>query len=354
MRKLLKRAAIGLGFLAVVLAGLFAWVYVSTPAPAPLPATVDSDATLPQITFNGHVFHSETFGDSANPTLIVLHGGPGGDYRYLLGLQALADRYFVVFYDQRGGGLSTRDGASALTAQDMVDDLDAFAAYYSPNQPVTLIGHSWGAMLAAAYIGQHPERVSQVVLAEPGALTNAAMASFQTHFASVLDADLILRIAPVYIEALHLADDRERVDYIGARQAELWAEDEANPYHCPGRPLNQPTWRVGATATDAIQSSARRADGQVDMALFSANAGRFTRPVLFLASACNDWLGEALQRQHAALFPSAEVVVIPDAGHLMFNDNPKDSLAAVRAYLGAAADDPSVWAAAGGRDGWPR
>lgn len=333
MRNLLKRTAIGFAFLAAVLAGLFAWVYVSTPAPAPLPATVDTDATLSQITLGGHVFHSETFGDPANPTLIVLHGGPGGDYRYLLGLQALADRYFVVFYDQRGGGLSTRDGASALTAQDMVDDLDAFATHYSPDRPVTLIGHSWGAMLAAAYIGQHPERVGQAVLAEPGALTDAAMASFQTHFASILDADLILRIAPVYVEALHVADAGERADYIAARQAEFWAGDEANPYHCPGRPLNQPAWRVGAAAAGAIQGSARRADGQTDMALFSENAGRFTRPVLFLASACNDWLGEALQREHAVLFPSAEVVMIPDAGHLMFNDNPEDSLAAVRAYL---------------------
>ncbi len=333
MRNLLKRTAIGVAFLAAVLAVLFVWAYVATPAPAPLPATVDADATLPQITLDGHVFHSETFGDPANPTLIVLHGGPGGDYRYLLGLQALADRYFVVFYDQRGGGLSTRDGASALTAQDMVDDLDAFATHYSPVRPVTLIGHSWGAMLAAAYIGQHPERVSQAVLAEPGALTDAAMAAFQTHFASILDADLILRIAPVYIEALHVADGSERADYIASRQAELWAGDEANPYHCPGRPLNQPAWRVGATAAGAIQGSARTADGRTDMALFSENAGRFTRPVLFLASACNDWLGEALQREHAALYPSAEVVVIPDAGHLMFNDNPEDSLAAVRAYL---------------------
>ncbi|MBL8095926.1 MAG: alpha/beta fold hydrolase [Anaerolineales bacterium] len=338
MLKSLKRAAVALTFLLAVAAGLIAWAYVTTPAPAALPATVDVDPALPRIALEGRLFHSETFGDPADPTVIVLHGGPGSDYRYLLGLQALADRYFVVFYDQRGGGLSTRIGAEGLTAQDMVDDLDLFADHYSPDRPVILIGHSWGAMLAAAYIGQHPERVSQVVLAEPGALTDEAMQAFQAHFASIMDADLLLRIAPVYIEALHIADGGERADFIAARQAELWSSDADNPYHCPGRPMIQPAWRVGATAGAAIQSSARTPAGLTDMSLFSANADRYPRPILFLASACNTWLGEDLQRQHASLFPVAEVVVIPAAGHMLFNDNPEASLAAVWAYLESAAE----------------
>lgn len=338
MRNLLKRAAVALTFLLAVTAGLIAWAFVTTPVPAPLPATVDTDPTLPQITLDGKTFHAESFGDPANPTLIVMHGGPGADYRYLLGLQALSDKYLVVFYDQRGGGLSTRIAAETLTAQDMVDDLDLVTDHYSPDRPVILIGHSWGAMLAAAYIGQHPERVSQAVLAEPGALTDETMQAFQAHFASIMDADLLLRIAPVYIEALHISDGVERVDFIAARQAELWSSDADNPYHCPGQPMAQSAWRVGATAGAAIQGSARTPAGTTDMSLFSENADRYPRPILFLASACNTWLGEDLQRQHASLFPAAEVVVIPAAGHMLFNDNPAASLATVRAYLESAAE----------------
>ncbi len=338
MRKALKRAAVALSFLLALTIGLIAWAYVATPAPAALPATVDTDSALPRITLDGKTFHSETFGDRANPTLIVLHGGPGSDYRYLLGLQALADRYFVVFYDQRGGGLSTRIGAEGLTAQDMVDDLNLFVDHYSPDRPVILIGHSWGAMLAAAYIGQYPERVGQVVLAEPGALTDETMQAFQAHFTSIMDADLLLRIAPVYIEALHISDGVERADFIAARQAELWSNDTDNPYHCPGQPMAQSAWRVGATAAGAIQNSARTPAGITDMSLFSANADRFPRPILFLASACNTWLGEDLQRRHANLFLAAEVVVIPAAGHMLFNDNPEASLTAVESYLEATAE----------------
>jgi pimeloyl-ACP methyl ester carboxylesterase len=36
-------------------------------------------------------------------------------------------------------------------------------------------------------------------------------------------------------------------------------------------------------------------------------------------------------------FPSAELAVIPDAGHEMFAENPEESIAAVRAYLNAPA-----------------
>ena len=42
---------------------------------------------------DGYAFHAETFGGPANPPVLVVHGGPGGDYRLLLGLQALADQY---------------------------------------------------------------------------------------------------------------------------------------------------------------------------------------------------------------------------------------------------------------------
>ena len=33
---------------------------------------------------NGVTFYAEAFGDPASPAAIVVHGGPGGDYRYLL------------------------------------------------------------------------------------------------------------------------------------------------------------------------------------------------------------------------------------------------------------------------------
>src|SRR5262245_39567974 len=72
-----------------------------------VPKTVDEDPSLPSLEISGTRLHLETFGTPGNPVVIVLHGGPGADYRSLLPLSALADDgFFVVFWDQRGTGLS--------------------------------------------------------------------------------------------------------------------------------------------------------------------------------------------------------------------------------------------------------
>src|SRR5687767_1729721 len=100
-----------LGKLLVALAA----TVVQGPAPASpsVQPTLQRDPSLPRVELNGYAFHSEHFGAPGKPVLIVLHGGPGADYRYLLGVKALADDYQVVFYDQRGTGLSPRVPAAS-------------------------------------------------------------------------------------------------------------------------------------------------------------------------------------------------------------------------------------------------
>ena len=146
-----------------------------------VPKTVAEDASLPSIEMNGSQFHVETFGNPANPVIVFLHGGPGGDYRGLLrmserfGGYSLTDEYFVVYWDQRGAGLSKRVGKSELTIEQYTADLDALIDHFSPGRPVFLIGESWGGMFAARYINQHPQRVAGAVLIEPGPLNGATM-----------------------------------------------------------------------------------------------------------------------------------------------------------------------------------
>jgi proline iminopeptidase len=114
-----------LGFVMAALAGLFLLAYLLLEPPAEVPATVASDPTLPRVVLEGVPFHSEVFGQPTDPVVIILHGGPGGDYRSLRGLRSLADHgYQVVFYDQLGSGLSPRVPAEELTLQGAIDDLD--------------------------------------------------------------------------------------------------------------------------------------------------------------------------------------------------------------------------------------
>ena len=73
-------------------------LYFATSGQYPVAATVVDDTSLPQIEVNGVRLHAETYGNPTHPVIIVLHGGPGGDYRSQLSARSLADSNFVVFY----------------------------------------------------------------------------------------------------------------------------------------------------------------------------------------------------------------------------------------------------------------
>ena len=173
-------AALGLAGLAV------ATLYARARGDYPVLPTVADDPSLPALEIEGYRFHAETHGDPTNPTVIVLHGGPGADYRSLLALSELADTHHVVFYDQRGAGLSERVPAESITASVMLDDLGRIADRFSPTDPVSLIGHSWGATLAAGYMRQHPDRVAAAVLAEPGYLDPAEYDLWQQRYDALM------------------------------------------------------------------------------------------------------------------------------------------------------------------------
>ena len=57
-----------------------------------VPKTVDQDASLPSISVNGALLHSEAFGPAGGTMVVIIHGGPGSDYRGLLTTKSLADQ----------------------------------------------------------------------------------------------------------------------------------------------------------------------------------------------------------------------------------------------------------------------
>src|SRR5512143_629901 len=85
----------------------------TTPAPAPdetfveLPA-VNGDATLDR-TIRVAYEHAEPSGDSRAPTVVLLHGSPGGKHDFQHVLPELARRYRVIVPDLPGFGASEHD-----------------------------------------------------------------------------------------------------------------------------------------------------------------------------------------------------------------------------------------------------
>lgn len=183
-----------------------------------MPQTTAYDPELSRTVVDGYPFHTEVYGNPELPPLIVLHGGPGNDFYYLKNLVELKDSYHILFYDQRGSGLSPRADLSQETFVDTyLNDLNRFVQIHGKGKPVRLIGHSWGAMLAAAYISRHPHKISHVVFVEPGILNRESAIEFYSTLKKLFGGpSMIFRIIPTIAASLFVTqeDGYERMDYV--------------------------------------------------------------------------------------------------------------------------------------------
>ena len=81
------------------------------------------------------------------PTLVLVHGYPDSASVWKDCAEALARHYYVVAYDVRGAGRSSRPRRVADYGLDyLVQDLKAVIDAVSPNKPVHLMGHDWGSI----------------------------------------------------------------------------------------------------------------------------------------------------------------------------------------------------------------
>jgi proline iminopeptidase len=118
------------------------------------------------LTDDGVRLHYQLLG-SGPDTLIVLHGGPGLSSAYMAqDLDLLSRNHALIFYDQRGAGRSTvLTDSTRLRLADHIRDLEAVRGHFGLTR-VTLLGHSWGAGLAAHYARAHPDRAARLILVD--------------------------------------------------------------------------------------------------------------------------------------------------------------------------------------------
>lgn len=275
-----------------------------------VPLTVEKDGSLPAININGSMFHAETFGNPADKMLVILHGGPGSDYRYLLNCKEFANQgYYVVFYDQRGSGLSKRHDKKEYSIQLMIDDLQAVIAHYriSPSQKIFLLGHSWGAILAAAYINQYPSAIRGVVLGEPGGFKWQDIKDYVNRARDFRFTSEALNDA-LYPDQFITGKENEHaiLDYkLGLLGATDAAKD--NP---TGNGAVLPFWRAGAVVNKALFDIGEREEPD-----WTTNLQQFTTKVLFAYSENNKAYGQAHAQRVSTAFPNVQLERIDEAGH---------------------------------------
>ena len=266
------------------------------------------------------------YGQAGAPTLLVLHGGPGAHHDYLLPqMLELSNDYELVFYDQRGGGRSKTDDRTPITWQTHVADLDAVIDELHID-PLSLVGYSWGGLLALLYTIEGAARrvqhePSRLVLIDPAPVTREFRREFESEFSARQNSAAVAKLR----DDLAASGLRDRdPDAYRQRAFEL---SVAGYFADPTLAHDLTPFRV----TGRVQQSVWDSLGDFDL-LASGVLSSLAMPTLIvhgrqdpipLASS------EAVAREMGA-----SLVVIDGAGHVPYVEQPAQLFDAVRTFLG--------------------
>lgn len=254
------------------------------------------------------------------PQLFLLHGGPGGDHASFKtqATSELRDVAQLVYMDHRGSGRSAVADSQTYTLDENIDDLDALRDYLGLER-ISILGSSYGGMVAQGYAIRYPERVANLVL----------VATAPSH--RFMD------------DAKRILEERGTPDQIRVCQP-LWdatfeSEDQLLEYYKVMGPMY-------STAFDLAKFEEGWGRGIRNYQQLNLGFGGFLKtfdftgqlhtipcPTLVLAGA-KDWICAANHSEEiASRIPRAHLKIFDKSSHSIAADEPDEFLAAVRGFL---------------------
>jgi proline iminopeptidase len=287
--------------------------------PRPIPAPREEGFT----TTTGSPLYWVSYGRSNAPKLLFLHGGPGADHCYMLPqMLQLGDRYDLLFYDQRGGGRSKSDSRDPITWRTHVEDLGAVVTEFGL-EPLSLVGYSWGAMLALLYTieqRKNPHLVppARLALMSPAPMTIEYRRAFEAEFNRRQQDPEILRMR----EELARSGLREK-DPAAYRQR-AFELSVAGYFADPTKARDLTPFRV----VGKVQQSVWESLGNFD--LIGDLVGIKTPSVVIHGRDDPIPLASSVEASRAI---GTDLVVLDDCGHVPYVEQPKHLFSALDTFL---------------------
>jgi proline iminopeptidase len=260
----------------------------------------------------------------AGVLLICLPGGPMQDSSYLGELGGLSAHRRLIMVDPRGTGQSAiPEDAASYRCDRLVDDVEALREHLGLDR-LDLLAHSAGANLAALYVARHPRRVGKLALIAPSTMAVGITVTGEARRETALL--------------------RKDEPWFGAAFAALEAIIAGNATDDSWKaidPFFYGRWDAAAQAHQAAQDGHRNheaaafgAEGAYDPRATRAALAAFNAPVLLLAGEVDLNTMPSVVAEFAQLFPNAEFVVQPGAGHFPWLDDADRFVASTATFLG--------------------
>ena len=130
-----------------------------------LPAVEQARVNLPTLG-DKRVITYRTAGDERAPAIVLLHGIGSSSAGYRAQLAALSSSHRVIAWDAPGYGQSSPFAISTPAATDYADALMALLSALGIAR-ATVVGSSWGSVIAATFAARYPSATHALVLSAP-------------------------------------------------------------------------------------------------------------------------------------------------------------------------------------------
>ncbi len=253
-------------------------------------------------------------GDEKNYPMFVLHGGPGLDHTEMHPyLDRLSDTFRLIYVDLRGNGRSQRVDPATLTLSVFAADVTKLAAALGIER-YALLGHSFGSFVTLAHAIEQGGASHYII--------SGGSASF-TKTGKEVEENLA-NFEPIELRA---------------QVTESWAlEPKAKTQEDVAKLMEmQMPFHFSTTQSEAYRRyMAAEAEGRAIyspevLAYFSANSylieyedqlSRVTKPTLVITGEYDRTCTPRASREISAGIAGSELVIIPDAGHMTYVEQP--------------------------------
>ncbi len=251
------------------------------------------------------------------PVLVCHPGGPGFSSLYFGDLAGLWERFTLVMLNPRGTGGSDRPAdPRAYQIDDYVADVEALREHLGLER-LMLLGHSHGGVVAQAYAAKHPGRVQRLVLA-------STLARFGPHQEAAMRAGMEARSSqPWYPDALAALEAEQAGHFQTDEELAELLFREFPLYFARYGPVESgyiETLKTEVPNADTLKLFNNEIFETFDLCGMHAS---ITAPTLVIAGSDDFICGPLCSDEIAAGVAGAKKVIVGDAGHFVFVEQPE-------------------------------
>jgi proline iminopeptidase len=255
--------------------------------------------------------------------IIIIHGGPGFDHIHMLPFKKLADKYQVIFYDQRTTGKSSGNPDSlSITVDKFVSDLESIRKGLGLNK-IILIGHSWGARLSMEYAIKYSMNLDKLILLSPSG-TMDFMNQYLENIQKKTDEESRIKIKEI-----------EKSDSFKNRELKTIE----NYYNISIKPFFYVKNKSKLLDLTMLEKTAKNQSIVAELLIKEIMPKNILNdlkgiscPALIIHGESDPLPIEVPQEVHKNI-PNSKMIVLEKTGHFMFAETPEQTITAIREFL---------------------